>query len=65
MPIHIYIKMIGTLKNNKGIASQLMILDTKGMYKICKKIIRIRIYKKNKIKLPTNSANIYILFFDI
>jgi len=23
--------MIGTLKNNKGIASQLMILDTKGI----------------------------------
>ena len=23
------------------------------------------VYKKNKIKLPTNSANIYILFFDV
>ena len=65
-----HIKMIGTLKNNKGIASQLMILDTKGIiYDLSQLIIKYvkklyeSVYKKNKIKLPTNSANIYYTIF--
>ena len=48
MTIHIYIKMIGTLKNNKGIASQLMILDTKGI-KYVKKLYESVYIKRIKL----------------
>jgi hypothetical protein len=41
--------MIGTLKNNKGIASQLMILDTKGI-KYVKKLYESVYKKKKRIK---------------
>ena len=65
MPIiHIYIKMIGTLKNNKGIASQLMILDTKGI-KYVKKLYESVYIKRIKLNYQRIVQIYIILFFDI